>query len=262
MLQKRIIAAAGKILVSRRMPLALGWGLALLAMAAFSALGSWQLGRAKQKQAMLAAVQQVLAQRDSPMSMSAAADDSQATRYGWVAGQGRFISAPAVLLDNQTRDGRVGVRAYRAFQPVASATPLLVELGWLPLPPDRQLPTVPLPAGVQAFRGLLTPPPSPGLVNARPARQADGTLLVAALDLRQLAPALQLDVLAPRVLKLDPDLPLGYARDLEILPNTLPPERHLGYAVQWFGLALAVLVTALVLTARTRRGKDAIGGRP
>jgi cytochrome oxidase assembly protein ShyY1 len=55
------------------------------------------------------------------------------------------------------------------------------------------------------------------------------------------------------VLKLDPALPLGYARDLDILPNTMPPERHLGYAVQWFGLALTVLITALVLTFRKPR---------
>ena len=55
------------------------------------------------------------------------------------------------------------------------------------------------------------------------------------------------------MLKLDPASPLGYTRDLDILPNTLPPERHLGYAVQWFGLALAVLVTALVLSLRRGR---------
>jgi cytochrome oxidase assembly protein ShyY1 len=59
--------------------------------------------------------------------------------------------------------------------------------------------------------------------------------------------------LAPRVLKLDPALPLGYPRDLDILPNTLPPERHVGYAVQWFALALAMLVMALVLTWHSRR---------
>ena len=59
--------------------------------------------------------------------------------------------------------------------------------------------------------------------------------------------------LAPRVLRLDPALPLGYARDLDLLPNTLPPEQHRGYAVQWFALALAVLVTALILTFRKRR---------
>ncbi|HJS34801.1 MAG TPA: SURF1 family cytochrome oxidase biogenesis protein, partial [Pseudoxanthomonas sp.] len=70
----------------------------------------------------------------------------------------------------------------------------------------------------------------------------------------ELAQALKLPALAPRLLKLDPDLPLGYARDLDVLPNTLPPERHIGYAVQWFGLAGAVLVTALLLTWRSRRG--------
>jgi cytochrome oxidase assembly protein ShyY1 len=45
-------------------------------------------------------------------------------------------------------------------------------------------------------------------------------------------------------------LPLGYARDLELLPNTLPPERHRGYALQWFGLAFATFAAALFVTFR------------
>jgi cytochrome oxidase assembly protein ShyY1 len=45
-------------------------------------------------------------------------------------------------------------------------------------------------------------------------------------------------------------------RDLDILPNTLTPERHLGYAVQWFGLALAVLVAAIILTLRNRKRRS------
>ena len=61
--------------------------------------------------------------------------------------------------------------------------------------------------------------------------------------------------LAPRVLRLDPAVRLGYERDLELLPNTLPPEKHRGYAVQWFALALAVLVTALLLTFRKPRAR-------
>ena len=57
---------------------------------------------------------------------------------------------------------------------------------------------------------------------------------------------------SPRVLRLDPDLPLGYTRDLALLANTLPPDKHRGYALQWFALALAVLVTALVLSLRKK----------
>lgn len=229
-----------------------GWGLALLVMAAFASLGVWQLGRAKQKEAMLAASQQVLVER-KPLSLAAAADPLRVQGYDWAAGGGRFLDKPAVLLDNQTRDSRPGVRAYRVFQPGAEAPPLLVELGWLPLPGDRRMPSIGAIPGPQQLAGLLVAPPSGGIVRGAPVVQGDGDLLVIGLEPAAIAEQLGLPKLAPRVLKLDPALPLGYARDLDILPNTLPPERHLGYAVQWFGLALTVLITALLLTWRQRR---------
>ncbi len=58
---------------------------------------------------------------------------------------------------------------------------------------------------------------------------------------------------APRVLRLDPSLPLGFERDLDLLPNTLTPDRHRGYALQWYGLAATVLVIAVLLTVRALR---------
>jgi cytochrome oxidase assembly protein ShyY1 len=164
-----------------------------------------------------------------------------------------------VLLDNQTSEGRSGVRVYRVFQPgvlqvgAAATPPVLVELGWLPLPGDRTLPRIDSFAATTQVSGLLAPPPSAGLAAAIVSPQADGNLLATSLDRAVLSTALKLPTLAPRVLRLDPALKIGYQRDLDILPNTLPPERHLGYAVQWFGLALAVLITALVLTLRKRR---------
>ena len=77
--------------------------------------------------------------------------------------------------------------------------------------------------------------------------------LVIGLEQPAIAARLGLSTLAPRVLKLDPASPLGYTRDLDILPNTLPPERHLGYAVQWFGRWLAGLWTVLFLSLRKRK---------
>ncbi|WP_141454637.1 SURF1 family protein [Pseudoxanthomonas sp. z9] len=233
------------------MPLAVGWTLALVVIALFCGLGTWQLGRAKQKEAMLAASHRILAER-KPVPLAQAGQPGREAEYAWTAGHGRFLPGPAVLLDNQNHGGRAGIRAYRVFQ-AEDAPPVLVELGWLPLPGDRTLPAIALPQGEQALGGLLAPPPSAGLVKAVGTRQPDGNLLVTALDLRTLARDLALPTLAPRVFRPDPALPLGYARDLDILPNTLPPERHLGYAVQWFGLALAVLITALVVSRRGRR---------
>jgi cytochrome oxidase assembly protein ShyY1 len=222
--------------------------LALLVIALFTWLGFWQLDRMHEKRAMLGAAGAVVQQRHA-LPLSAAADARRSSDYDWSAGSGRFAALPPVLLDNQSRDDRAGVRAYRVFVP-ADAPPLLVELGWLPVPGDRRMPPVPRPDGEMRIAGLLAPPPSAGIATTIVQPQADGTLLTIALDLPLLRRSLALPVLAPRVLKLDPAIPLGYARDLDVLPNTLPPERHLGYAVQWFGLALAVLVTALVLTFR------------
>lgn len=238
--------------MSRGATMVVGWLAALLAIAAFSSLGHWQLGRQQEKQRMLDQVAATVSAR-TPLPLAAATDPARTRGYDWSAGAGHFAEAPAVLLDNQQRNGRAGVRVYRAFVPDAGSGPLLVELGWLPLPPDRTLPAVPRPTGARQVAGLLAPPPSHGIGPAGIAAQADGTLLAIGLDPATLAAPLQQPALAPRVLKLDPDLDIGYARDLDVLPNTLPPERHLGYAVQWFALALAVLVTALILTTRRQR---------
>ena len=229
-----------------------GWLLALAVAAVCTSLGFWQLQRMHAKQAQLDAAARVLEDR-AARPLALAADPSRARGYDWAAGGGRFADLPPVLLDNQNRDGRPGVLAYRVFQPAdAAAAPLLVELGWLPLPGDRRLPAVERPP-LEQVSGLLLPPPSAGLVAPVVAVQADGTLLVVALDPATVATALSLPSLAPRVLRLDPDLPVGYARDLQLLPNTLPPGKHLGYAVQWFALAVAVLVIAALLTLRRRR---------
>lgn len=230
---------------------ALLWAFALLAMAGFASLGVWQLGRAELKREMLAEAQRALSAR-TPQPAAVLADDARADAYDWVEIRGRFVDAPAVLLDNQQHAGRVGVRAYRVFETGTGAR-VLVDLGWLALPPDRALPQVPRDAARHALRGLLLPPPGSGLRLGEPQPQADGTLLTMRVEPDAIARALHLPGLAPRVLRPEPEAGFGYRRDFDILPNTLPPEKHLGYAVQWFALALAVLVTAVLLTVRRAR---------
>lgn len=232
------------------MPLAVGCAFAAILIALFSTLGFWQLGRGDAKETMLDDVQRVVTERD-PVPLSLAADPQRARALDWAAGSGRFADAPPVLLDNQIRASRPGILVYQAFVPDAG-DPLLVELGWLPMPPDRRLPSIASLPDTTRVSGLLAPPPSSGIATPGVTATPQG-LLAIGLDPAVMSEALRMPDLAPRVLKLDPDIPVGYARDLDILPNTLPPDRHLGYAVQWFGLAAAVLVIAVVLTLRQRR---------
>jgi len=231
---------------------ALAWLLAAAAGAiAFGALGAWQWSRAAQKEALLAERDAVLAAR-LPQPLSLAFDDARRGVLDWAAGRGRF-DGRVLLLDNQQREGRSGVRVYGVL--AADAGPLLVELGWRPWGAQREVPETPLPSGEVEVAGVLVAPPSTGIAIGSGVQPLGGSRwLLTRLQPDVLAPQLGISVpLAPRVLKLDPALSFGFERDLDLLPNTLPPERHRGYAVQWWGLAATVAVVYLVLTLRRRK---------
>lgn len=228
-----------------------GWLLALVVAAAFSALGVWQLQRMHEKQALLA---QVPPDRSGAMTLARAMRAPETLH--WVHDRLEFLPA-TVLLDNQLREGRAGLKVYQAAR--ADGGAVLVDLGWLPLPADRQLPPIAPLQGRIEVQGLWAPPPSPGIAlgPALADTSQPQVWLATRLDFPAIAAQLRLPAaeLAGHVLRLDPASPLGYTRDLDLLPNTLPPSRHLGYAVQWFAMALAVLVIAAMLHRRRRRGR-------
>ena len=235
-------------MVNRRILL---WAFALLLVAGFCALGRWQLQRGEAKQAMLDASARVLAERRAlPLSEAQGRDPRG---YDWVATHGRFRPAPVLLLDNQRRGETVGVQVLAVLQP-REGRAQLVDLGWLPVAGDRRMPEPELPAGEVALSGLLAPPTGAGLALgpvATPVEPVGRTprWLLTRLDTAALSEELRVP-LSGRVLRLDPALPLGYARSLELLPNTLPPEKHRGYALQWFGLAFATFIAALFVSLR------------
>ncbi len=226
---------------------ALGLALAL----GFASLGQWQLGREQAKRAQLAAADVALASAPVDLAIASRRTDVEVAK---VAGPGAFLVSPPLLLDNQRRGPAVGLRIYCAFLP-KGGQPLLVDLGWLPLGANRALPTVNCPEGEQVLAGLLVPPPSVGLrLGPGLVRQPDSEAWLATrLEPAEVSAAWRLQpVLSENVLRLDPALPLGYPRDLALLANTLPPEKHRGYALQWFGLAAATVVILLVLNLRRR----------
>jgi cytochrome oxidase assembly protein ShyY1 len=228
----------------------LAWAaLALLVAALFAALGFWQSGRADEKAQMLAARES--ARAAGPALLADALSTDSAALPVRIEGEVAIRAAPALLLDNQQRDGRVGVRAY-ALADAEGGGVVLVELGWLPLAADRVLPAVDVPAGQRRIEGLLLPWPGQGIRLAdNPWTEGADTVLLAFLDREDVAAHLGVAVW-DGILQPEPDPAFGYARDPGLLPDPMPPERHRGYAVQWWGLSLTVIITYLLLALRRK----------
>lgn len=217
--------------------------------ALFVALGFWQLGRAEFKRELLIDFQGAAARQ--PQRVEAPGELAGLERYAPVEIAGRYDGGRQIFLDNRVRDGRIGVEVFTPLLTGGGA--LLVNRGWLPMSPDRaSLPVAPAPSGELTVRGRVSPPPAVGLElgDARPPER--WPWLTPYLRLEEAESALGRD-LAGRVILLGANEPHGFIREWE--PATMFPERHVGYAVQWFALAAAVVIVWLALTLRARKRK-------
>lgn len=232
-----------------RRPSALAWSLLLLGVVVFSGLGAWQHGRAGFKRALIAdhaAAAQAAAQ-PWPGGQAAAGGP----RFRRVLVQGRWLDR-RYLLDNQSRDGRTGVDDFAPLR-LADGEVVLVGLGFLAHTDGRRSlpPLPPPPDAAGGLVGLSMPPPAHGLRLGGDWRAHQGDAPVRLMPWFDLA-AIAADLgrpLAPRVVRLEPAAGEPWRRDWRPV-DAVPPERHLAYALQWWTMALAVVVIFLVVNRR------------
>ncbi len=210
--------------------------------AVFASAGFWQLSRATEKRDLLWAFDTGAAAE--PVSVARA--DPAALRYHAIWATGRYDAAHQVLLDARTRAGQAG---YEVLTPLLTGgQAILVNRGWIRADPDRtRLPDVVTDNGERTVHGLLDRLP-------RAALAAGATEATAVWPKRMLYPAAA-DIgralgypVADYQLLLAPDAPGGYLRDWR--PAGLQPRQHVGYAVQWFALAVTLVVIYIVLGFR------------
>ncbi|HVN42823.1 MAG TPA: SURF1 family protein [Steroidobacteraceae bacterium] len=231
-----------RLIVGKRVFAPRAWAMlvAAAAVAAFAALGTWQLGRAHEKQAMIAAFGQG---GRSSLRLGGAAV-AGLPRYQHVTVDGRFDSDHQVLLDNMpSSTGQPGYRVLTPLRRDDSARLLLIDRGWVPLGPTRHvLPAVAVAATPRTVAGRLDVLPVPGVrLGAASAPGATGWPRVLNFPLVADLEAVLGQPVEPRIVLLDGAQPDGFERQWR--PSVgFPPERHLGYALQWFALAVAVLV--------------------
>lgn len=215
--------------------------LGLLLLPLLLSLGFWQLERGEEKQQLRE--QFVELRKRAPIDILEVQWDKgrDALQYSNVRFTGYFNVKQYWLLDNQLYLGRPG---YHIIAPVNTMDDhwVLVNLGWIQAPPRREyLPQVDLPSGVQEFSGHLYSQDALPFVSAE-SEQQTWPRRVPTLDIDRLGEEFGQPFLPMRV-RIDADNPNTQVAYWPI--NNLGPERHWGYAVQWFLMAATLLILLL-----------------
>lgn len=220
-------------------------------------LGFWQMERASAKQGLIErrAASEVIA----PLAIGPTTRLSNDDRYRPAVVRGRYLDEQQWLLDNRLYRGQAGYHVFTPFVLQGEQTPsLVINRGWVSVGETREfLPRLPVPGDLVELSGRLDSPASVGLVVGEvPLGSIADRVRLQSLDIQALAAARGLP-LKRYALVLDEGQVGGLQHDWSPIPP-MGPEKHLGYAVQWFGLAVALLI--IYIGVNTHRN-DGDGGR-
>ena len=225
----------------------------LLLLPLLLSLGNWQLRRAEEKREL----QVTLAERtqQAEVRLKPAHGQGREMLFRKVVVHGRMLSDRQYLLDNQTNKGRVGYLVYTPLRMVSGSALVLINRGWVQAPPTRgDLPEVTVPEDGVLVRGILSDPPGKLLQLAEPqadlARDAAWPRRVQGIDLKRMERELG-EPLLPFVVQIAAGEPLALTQDWH--PYVDQPQKHVSYAVQWFTMAVVLILIFVALNTRRLR---------
>ena len=148
---------------------------------------------------------------------------------------GNFDADKVFLLDNQPDKGRLGYRVYQIIESNGAA--ILVNLGWVQGSIDRSvLPEILPVSGQHTITGHVREIEVGIQLQAQNFTDSKWPLRVQQIEIDKFSQLINKKLL-PFVVYLDKKESVGYKKNWQ--PIVMPPEKHRGYAFQWFSLALA-----------------------
>ena len=204
-------------------------------------LGFWQLGRADEKKIFLAK-QQLSADKEVIKLKSIIGADPESLRYREIEVTGQYDEEHQFLIDNQIVNGQPGYYVMTPLLVDGMKTAVLVNRGWVALNKDRRvLPDVSLSSLKPTILGRVNNFPVVGIKLAGAEIPTDGwPSVVQVVDTNILSDRLGYSLL-PFQVELDAGMNEGYLREWR-KSTVILPEKHIAYAVQWFGLAITLTI--------------------
>ncbi len=207
--------------------------LCLFFFSVFCILGTWQLYRFSFKKELVTTYQQRLSSTPEAFE-NVQSKNPSSIQFQPVLVTGQYLNNLTILQQNKHHDDKVGYEVLTPFQIPGQAKLLLVDRGWL----ENKNDLLDALASTQIIKGYIKLLNEYQFILGENFLQTT-PLILQRIDISEISKELNKDFY-PYVLRLDATQIRGFARDWVIVTGL--PQRHLAYAIQWFAMALVLLI--------------------
>ena len=209
-------------------------------------LGIWQINRGYEKKELenIYSLQQSYPIEEITYNL-----DSEINLYRSVSIKGKFLE-DLFYLDNKIHNGKPGVVVMSPFE-LDDGSALMISRGWVEMADRNNFKRIYTPEESLTLVGTLRPSSTGLTLSSNTTLKLEKAFfLIQALDLSEIKSIIGRDLKAS-VLELSDLSPASFTSIWK--PINLSSYRHFGYAFQWFGLSIVILVGVCVYLFRGNR---------
>jgi len=197
-------------------------------------LGVWQIDRGYNKKEL---ENTFLERQSQPVKEIKYNTFLESDLYRNVVLEGRYLEN-IFLLDNKIHNGKLGLKVFSPFE-TTNNNLVLVSRGWVELEDRSNLPMIKSSKNILKIQGVLRPESKDFVLENEEMNKKNNPILVQTVNLSELSNFLG-KPLSPYILELSELSESAFVKTWQ--PINLSSFRHFGYAVQWFGLAIVLIV--------------------
>lgn len=224
----------------------------LLILPVLLKLGFWQLERAEEKRELIELFKQQNESGPLLINNKMKLDASQNYRIAQV--QGHYNKDKQIFVDNKINQGKLGVYVVTPFKLNNSNYSILINRGWTAMAQNREkLPKIETNTNLMKLSGKIK------IFGEKPFTLGDQfqsntgwPALVQWINIKDIERKSGLKLL-PYIFLLDEKEKSGYVRKWK--PVVMQPEKSISYAVQWFSLALALIIIYIVVNLKNSKSE-------
>lgn len=197
-------------------------------------LGVWQIDRGYKKKEL---ENTFLERQSQPVKEIKYNTLENSDLYRNVVLEGKYLDQ-IFLLDNKIHNGKPGLKVFSPFESINESL-VLVSRGWIEFEDRSNLPMIKTERNALKIQGILRSESKDFILENDNMKKNTNPILVQTINLDELSNYLG-KPLSPYILELSELSKSAFVKTWQ--PINLSSFRHFGYAVQWFGLGLVLII--------------------